>query len=148
MSLCVFIPCKSSTPSLTASVLVPYTGSSGERRFPWSVMMALCWNGAPSWPIWSRPPSVIRMFSACSSMSASSNNNVPPEHKEAASYYPNPNTGGVLCSGIEELHCMRGFLINLPVTPIWLRKFRKFSLYPKNQQLLEICYKLCTWNNV
>lgn len=49
-------------------------------------MMALCWNGAPSCPIWSRPPSVIRMFSACSSMSASSNTNVPPERKKNLSF--------------------------------------------------------------
>lgn len=46
--------------------------------------MALCWKGAPSWPIWSRPPSVIRMFSACSSMSASSNTSVPPGNVEIA----------------------------------------------------------------
>lgn len=45
------IPCRSRIPSRTASVLAPYTGSSGDRRCPCKVMTALCWNGEASVPI-------------------------------------------------------------------------------------------------
>lgn len=45
------VPCRSRMPSRTASVLAPYTGSSGDRRCPCKVMTALCWNGDASVPI-------------------------------------------------------------------------------------------------
>lgn len=45
------VPCRSRMPSRTASVLAPYTGSSGDRRCPCKVMTALCRNGDASVPI-------------------------------------------------------------------------------------------------